>query len=332
MDVVLDTNPFRASGLDGAAFGSLREYLSKTKSRLLLHSVVIEELCAQRRAEIIEAVRKVASGKKDLTRLLTGFSLEVPDVDIEAAVQSYRLELEGSAGQVEIIEISLADSKELVRRLANRVPPASAKGEEARDVLLWLAVVSVGQRQETAFISRDQRAFFHEGSLKRELEDDLKKFNSKISAYEGLESFLKAHHRRSSWVDEQWLAEQIESPLVDDAIEAYMRGRETLFVRSSIGGRGAPTGYASFLQVVHRDLREFFVSDMTAGALFVGVTLWAELEFEVEYEPFLSDWRDRRGEKAVTWRFEHPAVVMQLELEVIGREVKSVTVADIERD
>src|SRR5579863_7762920 len=102
MDVLLDTNAIRASGLDGAAFSSLREYLSRTKSRLLLPHVVVEELCAQRRAEIEEAVRRIANGNKELKRLVPDFSGKPSKVDVEAIVARYRSQLETSAEKVAI--------------------------------------------------------------------------------------------------------------------------------------------------------------------------------------------------------------------------------------
>src|SRR6476659_6576752 len=117
MDVLLDTNAVLATGLDGAAFSSLREYLSRTKSRLLLPDIVIEELCAQKRSEIDSAVRKVASGNKDLKRLIPDFSETPLKVDIDKAVARYRSQLRESAIAVAIIENSLADLKEMVRRL-----------------------------------------------------------------------------------------------------------------------------------------------------------------------------------------------------------------------
>jgi hypothetical protein len=332
MDVLLDTNAVRASGLDGAAFSSLREYLSRTKSRLLLPDVVVEELCAQRRAEIDESVRKIASGNKALKRLVPDFSGKPPKVNVEAAVASYRSQLEQSAEKVTIIENSSSDLKELVHRLANRIPPASSKGEEARDVLLWLSVLTVGQKQETAFVSGDKRAFFQEGSLKSELDDDLKASRSKITAYEGLDNFLKAHHRRSSWVDEKWVVDQVGTQQVDDALEAFLKGREERFVRPYIDNRASPTGYASLNQVVQREVRDFFVSDMTAGALLVGVTLWAELELEIEYESYVHDWLDWRDTPTVNMKIVYPTILAELELEVVGRKVKSVSVSDVERD
>lgn len=332
MNVLLDTNAVRASGLNGPAFSSLREYLSKTKSLLLLPNVVVEELCAQRRADIEEALFKIKSGSGDLRRLVPGFSEKRPRVDVGAAIENYRSQLEKSAEKVEIIENSPGDLKELVRRLANRIPPASPKGEEARDVLLWLTVLAAGREQETAFVSGDKRAFFHEGFLRKDLEIDLKSSGSNIKAYDGLDGFLKAHHRRSSWVDQKWVAKQVEAEQVDDAVEAYLRGREERFVRPYIDDRGSPTGYAALIQVVQREVRDFFVSDMTSGALLVGVTLWAELEIEVEYESFRDDWQDWKGGPTINLKVVCPTVIAQLELEVIGREVKSISVSDIERD
>jgi hypothetical protein len=297
-----------------------------------LPDVVVEELCAQRRVQIEEAIQKIANGSNDLRRLAPGFSGKVPEIDTAAAVASYRSEIMKSADKVEILENSLIDLKELVHRLANRVPPASPKGEEARDVLLWLTVLAVGERQEVVLVSGDKRAFFHEGTLKKELQAEVKASEGRIKVYEGLDGFLKAHHRRSSWVDEKWVEKQVETKLVDDAIEAYLNGREERFARSYIEDRGSATGYASLLQVVQRKVEDFFVSDMTSGALLVGVSLWAELEIEIEYESFHGDWRDRRDGPTINLKVVYPTVLAQLELEVVGQEVKSVLVSDVERD
>jgi hypothetical protein len=72
---------------------------------------------------------------------------------------------------------------------------------------------------------------------------------------------------------------------------------------------------------------------MTSGALLVGVSLSAELEIELEYELlFSSYWRDRKGRPAIEIRMVYPTALIQLELEVVGQEVKSASVSDIERD
>lgn len=188
--------------------------------------MVVEELSSQRRIQIEEAIQKIASGNNDLKRLVPTFLGKIPEIDIVAAVANYRSEIMKSADRVTILENSLDDLKELVQRLVNRIPPASAKVEEARDVLLWLTVVAVGKQREVALVSGDKKAFFHEGTLKKELQADVKIIGDRIKAYEGLYEFLKAHHRRSSWVEKKWVDEQVDTVLVDKAIEVYVKGRE----------------------------------------------------------------------------------------------------------
>jgi PIN domain-containing protein len=332
MDVLLDTNAVRGSSLEGPAFDSLREYLSKTKSRLLLPSVVVEELCAQRQAEISGGLRKITNAKKDLERLAPGFSAEIPTIDIPAAVAEYRSQLETVAERVDIVDNTKADIKELVRRLANRIPPASPTGEEARDVLIWLTLLGVGSKQEAAFISGDRRAFFQENTLKSELDKELKALPYNIVASPSLDAFLKEHHRRASWVEKDWVEQQVATRRVDDALSAFIEGREERLVGRYLDDYASLTGYINLLQVVQREVLDFFVSDMTAGALLVGVTLWAELELEVEFQSKIHDWRDWRDTPSAKIRVVYPTVIAELEFEVVGNEVKTVSVSDVQRD
>ncbi|HEY6183641.1 MAG TPA: hypothetical protein VIW67_15450 [Terriglobales bacterium] len=87
MDVFLDTNAVRATGLNGAAFGSLRDYLSTTKSELLFSHIVIEELCAQQRSQMESAIRKIGNGNKELKRIVPEFSEKAPNINIETLLQ-----------------------------------------------------------------------------------------------------------------------------------------------------------------------------------------------------------------------------------------------------
>jgi rRNA-processing protein FCF1 len=88
MDVVLDTNAVVSLGLLNPAFGSLRDYLHKTKSRLLIPEVVLEELRAQRRASVIKSVRKGLEANKELQGFVPSYKSMVRHlkaVDAEAA-------------------------------------------------------------------------------------------------------------------------------------------------------------------------------------------------------------------------------------------------------
>ena len=194
---------------------------------------------------------------------------------------------------------------------------------------MWLCVLTTGTKQEVAFVSGDKRAFFDDGSLRKGLEKDLKTIRGKVEVYVGIDEFLKAHHRRASWVKKDWVTEQVQTEQVEKALEDYVRGHEDRFL-SRYCERGENfTGYASITQVVQSDVLEFFVSDMTGGALLVGVTLWAELEIEAEYESDL-DW-PREHLPTTRLKTLYPEIVAQLELEVVEKKIKRVSVSDIQR-
>jgi hypothetical protein len=337
MDVALDANAILSLGLANPAFSSLRDYLQKTKSRLLLPEVVLEELVAQRRALITKAIKRGLESNKDLKGIVPDYNdkplrKHLGSVDVEAAVAAYRAELETAADEVSVVKNRASDLMKMVRRLANRIPPASQAGEEARDVLIWLAVLQIAEKSEVAFVTGDKKAFGKDGKLKQELSDELKGMPEGVAVYEGLDAFLRVHHKRSSWVDEAWVKAQAESQLVDDAIERYIRGREDRLVMPSLDNDHAMfTGYALFVQVVQKNVQDFFVSDMLSGAMMVGVSLWAELEIEIEYEVMADVWSSKRSGPTTQLQMVYPTVVAQLQFEVAHRKLKSISVSDVER-
>jgi len=335
MDVVLDTNAVVSLGLLNPAFGSLRDYLQKTKSRLLIPAVVLEELRAQRRASVVKSISKGLEANKELQGLVPGYKSVVKHlkaVDVEAAVDAHEVAIKALANKVVLIENQHSDLKELVRRLANRVPPASPAGEEARDVLIWLTVLQLAQKNELAFVTGDKKAFLKDGELKSELKRELDPLPYDVLVYEGLDAFLKVHHARSSWIDRDWVEVQVESPLVDAAIERYIQGKEDRLVMPSVEhDRAIFTGYSNFVQVVQRNVEDFFVSDMVSGAMMVGVSLWAELEIEIEYEVSHDIWRSRSNGPTTQIKMVYPTIYAELQFEVVGKALKTVAVSDIER-
>ena len=316
MDVALDTNAVLSLGLANPAFSSLQDYLRKTKSGLLLPEVVLEELLAQRRTLIANAVRKGLEANKEVKGLVPSYDdkavgTRLKAIELEDSLAAYRAELKLAADEVSIVENRPSDLMEMVRRLANRIPPASQAGEEARDVLIWLAILHIAEKGELAFVTGDKRAFGKNGTLKVELSNDLKGLPNAVAVYDGVESFLKIHHKRSSLVDKAWVETQVESSLVDEAIERYVQGREDRLVMPSVDAdRAVFTGYSMFVQVVQRHVQDFFVSDMLSGAMMVGVSLWAELEIELEYEVATDVWSSRRNGSTTQIQMVYPVIVL----------------------
>ena len=123
MDVLLDTNAIRAAGLQGPAFKSLRDYLDRTQCRLLVPTVVLEELLAQRRAEVRKLQRDLVASFKELKRLDPASTLAPPKLDEDALVERQREYVLSAASDVELLENQPDDVANLIRRLANRLPP-----------------------------------------------------------------------------------------------------------------------------------------------------------------------------------------------------------------
>lgn len=329
MDVLLDTNAVRASGIDSVAFRALSTYLQRTRSRLLIPSVVLEELCAQRRMLIQKLQRDLESVYNDLRRLFPGDTVAPPLLDSSAALTAYREQVLRSADKVEVLVNVADDLTELVRRLAGRIPPASPNGEEARDVLLWLTLVSIARAGRVAFISGDQKAFFKSGELRPELLSDLGSFQSNVEAFNGLDEFLRVHHARSSFIDTSWIKEQIGTKQVSQAVEDFLDERPDFF-NWWIEKKGRPTGYVSLIQFVQHEIEDYFVSDAAPNELYVSIILWAELEVEVEYDPKTEDTYFRDDKLTSTCECIYPCVRMQLQLKVVGEGLDTATVSTME--
>ena len=232
-------------------------------------------------------------------------------MDSSAALTAYREQVLRSADKVEVLVNVADDLTELVRRLAGRIPPASPNGEEARDVLLWLTLVSIARAGRVAFISGDQKAFFKSGELRPELLSDLGSFQSNVEAFNGLDEFLRVHHARSSFIDTSWIKEQIGTKQVSQAVEDFLDERPDFF-NWWIEKKGRPTGYVSLIQFVQHEIEDYFVSDAAPNELYVSIILWAELEVEVEYDPKTEDTYFRDDKLTSTCECIYPCVRMQL--------------------
>jgi|GEM_PF-3532455 len=354
MHVAVDTNALRAAGLESPAIRSLDSYLSRTRSTLLLPSVVVEELCASRLTDLRELQRSLASVAKDLSRLAPSSTFAPPPIDEDALVAEYRGKLFELAAEVQILENKEEDLPELVRRLANRIRPASEGGEEARDVLLWLSVRHVAREKFVALISNDHKAFYKSKDsveLHPTLVADLGEHIDNVSTYSSVDSFLRANNERSSFVDSDWVTTHFDEKVVREAIDAFINGNKYV-LEYEFRDKGEPSGYISLIQIVQHEVKDFFVSDVNPEELYVSAVVWAELEVEIEYyasRRIERDWHrydpeeHRRGflDSLDTLREErraayvecvYPCVEIHLQLEVAlrTREIGNATISMIE--
>ena len=333
MDVMLDTNAIRSAGLKGPAFESLQEYLRRTESSLLLARVVISELCSQRDREIRDSLASLTKVVSKLQRHFPDLLIPTDTLKVEECVDQYRRELLNCAENVQVAEHPAHHMDELIHRLAYRVPPASANGEEARDVLLWLLACESGKHRELAFVSGDKRAFRQDGKLRENLADEINTLSHPLHVYETIEDFLRAHHRRESSIDKKWISQQLEAERPANLIDDYIRYREDQFVEPYLDDDLKPRRFLQLVQIVQHRVDDFFVSDISKDEVLVCADVWAELEIEAEYEckrsrSYDGDWAPlvESGYKCV-----YPAIQFQIEWKVRGTEVVFCTIAEVER-
>lgn len=329
MDVVLDTNACWRDRLTGANFKALRNYLSRTRSSLVLPVVVVEEMVANRSRELATLQSGLRKLERELSRLAPGTAAALPAIDIPAELVAYRAWLAGVAEQVEHPGSDPSDIGELIRRLSNRIPPASQAGEEARDVLLWLICLRLGQKQRLALVSNDKKAIFKKsGGLRNELAQDLVAMEAQLEVFSSIDAFLKVHHARSSFIHKPWLTSRIDTPLTITALDEFIEASTGIF-DGFLRDDAEPTGHLNLVQIVQFDVEDFFVSDIDGGKLYVSAEVCAELEIEVEYSEYSPrlEYDERRNHFS---ECIYPQVRVTLQFEVVDSTVQSAAVGAIQ--
>ena len=175
------------------------QYLQSTNSRLLLSDVVRIEIEAKFKRECKSAVGDMDSALRRLRKL----GIQVPpDLDIEIVIAGALSTWEQDIAEIlspDIIErIPIDDNlmEEIVRRLAERIPPSSPAGEQFRDCVIWLSLLKYAQNNPShrpiILISNDKKSFSNDKiSLRPELQAELKNQGLEISYYASLKNFLK---------------------------------------------------------------------------------------------------------------------------------------------
>jgi hypothetical protein len=185
MDVILDTNIYTALLLSQGrnifssnAFVELFTYLRRTKSNLILPGPVFHEIAKEYSDLIGGSIKKaedswVTLQRNTMSKLIDCFP---PKRDAEEKAFQEELLTAGAGFEVIVLEdykgVSLA---EVVRRGVHRVRPANEKGEELRDVVIWLVALehAKSQNSKVAFITDDGHFKGPDGNFHPDLQQDL---------------------------------------------------------------------------------------------------------------------------------------------------------------
>jgi hypothetical protein len=232
MDVILDANQILADPrMRGSKFQVLFRYLRQTDSSLVIPKVVRDEVIARYPERIQKAKERLIDALSALESLCFRAQLpNIPELDVPIELAAFQEQLlnplvtavsetfeSGIAPKtwryvpsVSTGDYSTIQVEELARRGINRVRPASDKGEEFRDGILWLMALRYAKEKgrEVALISKDGHFFDSNKSMHPQLKEEINREAVKIHVYWGVEDFFKLDSP-SSRIGPEWIEKHL---------------------------------------------------------------------------------------------------------------------------
>jgi hypothetical protein len=216
MDFILDSNIYiNDYRMRGPQFGEFFAHLKRTKSRLVTPAIVIDEVIERYRKDISEAFNTAKRSWKELQNKCLSDAVNLPDVDVHKEVEYMKQRLERPISGVEVSvvsDLSRVDIAEVVRRGIKRIRPANGKGEELRDVVIWLFVLGYAKesKSEVAFISGDRTFRCEEvESLHPDLQKDISDADVDVTFHPSLAQCIAEHSLSIQTIREAWLEKYI---------------------------------------------------------------------------------------------------------------------------
>jgi hypothetical protein len=215
MDVILDSNVILEDpAFVRAQFGELFAYLRRTNSRLVIPTTVRDEVEARFRERLSEFIEDARNAWEHVKKLSGGSYSSLPHVDVSRAVKSLRDRMQHPNRDVLdslFPELRDVEFDEVVRRGIERRRPASAKGEELRDVIVWLHVKRYAsqKKSEIGFVTRDLgfRISKDEQKLHPDLAAELAAAGLSVSFHPDIGSFLRTQALTEHPITEAWLSQ-----------------------------------------------------------------------------------------------------------------------------
>lgn len=199
MDVLLDSNIYLENlKMTGNQFAELFAYLRRTGSNLVLPHLVREEVSGKYSEWLRDSVRQARTAHANLWKLTESPSQRFSPPNIEGEVKSVLARMRRPSKGVKVLDVddySSIDLKEVVNRGVQRKRPSTADGEELRDVVLWLLVLSLAKNSSAGmvFISKDGQFASEDGQgLHPDLAGDLMALGAHVDFYRSLREFVVA--------------------------------------------------------------------------------------------------------------------------------------------
>lgn len=227
--LILDANTLIANyAFNSHKMRDLLKFAKRTNSYICLHEIDINEVRAYIERNFSGYITKINRNLKELRNWraitvedlnddeLTKIALDKFENDISnLTISSYHHpESPVISPNVIIAPTDTSDHEEATRRLIQRIPPSTKKGEEYRDVIIWLNMlrfcIDRFNGSPIAFISEDKHFINDNKKLKSELMDDIRRYQIDFEYVGSLAEFLENYSSPIGNIERYWIISRLD--------------------------------------------------------------------------------------------------------------------------
>ncbi|MBA7479055.1 hypothetical protein ES707_14486 [subsurface metagenome] len=324
MDIIIDTNILRQDHLlRSHKFQVVLDYLQKTNSHLIIPTVVKNEMISIFRRELIELFNEA---KNKAAKIDSWCYDNTPRIDfhlnIDKEVATYESFLNNLTQGGGALELPHQDKflDEVIHRQINRIKPAGNKGEEFRDIVIWLSMKEFlrQSQKEAVFISQNIKQFAAKDS--RELHPDLAAELSVESLHLryfcSLDDFIQQHSSEVDFITKEWIKQAISQADIESVTSQVIESSERSWQRYSDRKGIDWTGYIGVVGIIDIEVDDFYVYELSEDNFYLHTSYFGEVEVEIEYEES-RDLNRRIELKVVTVE-----VLLEIESKIHNQEIE----------
>ncbi|MFA6358056.1 MAG: PIN domain-containing protein [Candidatus Omnitrophota bacterium] len=291
MDIALDTNIYFSDFfMKSKRFEVVFDYLKKTNSKIIVPQIVYQEIATVYEREFANKLDKFNKSFHDLGNMLVDNTLGKTDLEIKDEVKKYLVHFlkKLNIKETEVIPYRDEYLRDIVKRALKREKPCTEKGEEFRDVLIWLTILDIARiskNKELIFISNNIHQFASEdGTLFPSLRKEAENANLNIKYYKSLDKFIEDHASKFTYITKEWLMSILNIETVNKYVIALMDTEsKKLLERAETMEEKSSTGYYNPINS-SVELDSFYVYEKTDGTFYIEADYYGEIEIEFEFE------------------------------------------------
>jgi len=280
MNVVLDSNIYASDyRMEGIPFRNLFDYLRKTSSSLVLFRIVQEEVAATYARELKSRYKEAVKSWDAYRHLVFPEQLApLEEPDFLAQEKQLRGHLMKPLEGINVVYESHTSNisiDEVYLRGINRIRPANAKGEELRDVILWLSTLAHAKasNRAVAFISGDS-GFWQENDVHPEIRGDVETHGVSVRLYRSIKDFVEANLPPSKSATAEWFSallplESVKTLIGEAVVKALQEHERPIFPFQALTIRAA--------DFISSEFREGKIYEVASNVQFAEVVLAAEV-------------------------------------------------------